>query len=99
MNEVAVLLINIGIFSSLEKTDISENNETRLITATEVYECNPVLCDLSVEALDKLDYAMVEFERSSKPVSVVYKTRNDYYCKNKKQAVTRACFLYFNARI
>ncbi|MGR6871548.1 hypothetical protein ACU6U9_04410 [Pseudomonas sp. HK3] len=72
------MLTNIGVCSNLEITEVSENNETRLITATEVYEFNPGLCDPSVEALDKLDYAMVEFERSSKPVSVVYKTRNDY---------------------
>lgn len=78
INEVVVLLTNISVCSSLEITEVSENDYTRLITATEVYSSNPGLCDPSIEALGKLDYAIVEFQRSGKPVSVIYDIRNDY---------------------
>jgi len=77
-NEAVFLLTNISACSSLEITDISENEYTRLITATEVYSSNPGLCDPTIEAFQQLDYSVVEFERSGKPVSVLYKTRNDY---------------------
>ena len=77
-NEIVVLLTNINVCSNLEITEVSENDYTRLITATEVYTSNPGLCDPSEEAFGKFDYAMVEFERSAKPVSVIYKVRNDY---------------------
>ncbi len=77
-NEVIVLLSTIDVCSSLEITEVSENDYTRLITATEVYSSNPGLCDPSVEAFGKYDYAMVEFKRTAKPVSVIYKVRNDY---------------------
>lgn len=77
-NEAVFLLTNIGACSILEVTDVSENEYTRLITATNVFLSNPGLCDPIVEAFQRLDYAIVEFERSGKPVSVLYKTRNDY---------------------
>lgn len=77
-NEVMVLLSTINVCSSLEITEVSENDYTRLITATEVYSSHPGLCDPSEDAFGKFDYAMVEFERSTKPVSVIYKVRNDY---------------------
>jgi hypothetical protein len=77
-NQVVVLITNIDVCSNLKISEVSENNYTRLITATEVYSFNPGLCDPSEEAFGKFAYAMVEFERSAKPVSVIYKVRNDY---------------------
>lgn len=77
-NEVVVLLSTIDVCSSLEITEVSENDYTRLITATEVYSSNPGLCDPSIDAFGKYDYAMVEFKRTNKPISVIYKIRNDY---------------------
>ena len=77
-NQVVVLLTNIGVCSNLEISEVSENDYTRLITATEVYSSNPGLCDPSEEAFGKFDYAIVEFERTIKPVSIIYEVRNDY---------------------
>ena len=77
-NQVVVLLTNIDVCSKLEVSEVSENDYTRLITATEVYSSHPGLCDPSEDAFGKFDYAIVEFERSAKPVSVVYEVRNDY---------------------
>lgn len=78
INEVVVLLSTSDACSSLEISGVSENDDTRLMTVTEVFAFDPALCDPSPEALGKLDYAMVEFERTAKPVSVIYKVRRNY---------------------
>ena len=78
-NQVVVLLSTINACSSLEITDVSENGYTRIVTATEVYASDPGLCDPALEAITAKEYAIVEFERGGyKPVSVIYKQRNDF---------------------
>lgn len=77
-NQAVVLLSTIGPCSSLEITDVSENNDTRLITVTKVTESDPGLCNPTINAFYELEYAIVEFKRSSLPVSVAFKSKNDY---------------------
>jgi hypothetical protein len=77
-NQVVFILSRINACSFLEITDVSENESTRLVTVTEVITVNPGLCDPTLEAFIALEYAIVEFELSGLPTSVIYKKRNDF---------------------
>ncbi|MDH5218159.1 MAG: hypothetical protein OEX19_10710 [Gammaproteobacteria bacterium] len=79
INQVIVILSSISVCSSMEITDVSENEFTRLVTVTEVFNSDPSLCDPTPEAFDNLEYAIVEFKRDSHDsVSTIYKRRNDF---------------------
>lgn len=77
-NEVLVLLSSFGVCSKLEITDVSDNTQTRLINATQVYSFVPGLSNPTKDPLSKRAHAMVTFDRSVKPVSVLYQAQNDY---------------------
>ncbi|AJQ97201.1 hypothetical protein [Gynuella sunshinyii] len=77
-NQVAIILTTISVCSSLEITSVSENEETILLEATKVTTTNPGLCDPTPEAFGQRDYAMVEFARTSKPVSIIYRARDEF---------------------
>jgi hypothetical protein len=77
-NEVVTILSRISACSALEVTSVTENSETTLITVSNVTSTDPALCDPTIEAFQSLEYAMVEFVRNNKPVSVIYKNRDDY---------------------
>ncbi len=77
-NQVVVILSQISACSSLEVTDVSENEYTRLVSLAEVFTSDPGLCDPTPEAFNLLEYAIIEFERKGLPVSVMYTTRYDF---------------------
>jgi hypothetical protein len=77
-HEVVTILSHISACSDLEVTSVTENSETTLITVSNVTSSDPSLCDPTIEAFQSLEYAMVEFVRNNKPVSVIYKNRDDY---------------------
>ena len=77
-NQVATVLSTIAACASLEVTNVSENGETTLIEITKVISSDPGLCDPTLEAFSQLQYAMVEFERNSMPISILYRTRSEF---------------------
>ncbi|WP_445355684.1 hypothetical protein ACJJI5_04950 [Microbulbifer sp. EKSA008] len=78
VNQAVVILTEITVCSILEVTSVEENSYTTLITITQVYNIEPALCDPSPEGFYRYEYAMIEFERDFKPVSVLFKERDDY---------------------
>jgi hypothetical protein len=72
------VLAGFGVCTALEVSSVKDNNETVLINLVKVYTVNPGLCDPSPEAFETKHYAFISIDRTTKPVSFVYATRNDY---------------------
>ena len=64
--------------TDIEASSVQENADTAAINLTKVITVFPGLCDPSPQGLSNKDYALISTDRITKPISFLFKKRNDY---------------------
>lgn len=72
------ILAGFGVCTALEISSVKESDETILINLIKVNTVDPGLCDPSPEGFLTKHYVFISIEKTMKPVSYIYATRNDY---------------------